>query len=73
MTFESVHGLPLFEPACAAFSFAQIFSDRSIAHTFKFPYYNYFKDAIEPLVNQVRLRMVRHAFGWMGMGAGGWA
>ena len=65
MAFKSVHGLPLFEPAYAAFSFAQIFSDRSIAHTFKFPYYNYFKDAIEPLVNQVRVRVVSPEFWWM--------
>ena len=31
----------------------QIFSDRSIDHTFKFPYYHQFKDVIEPIVNQV--------------------
>ncbi|GAX82193.1 hypothetical protein CEUSTIGMA_g9621.t1 [Chlamydomonas eustigma] len=30
-----------------------IFSDRSIKHTFRFPYYQYFKDAIEPLLSQV--------------------
>ncbi|GAX82340.1 hypothetical protein CEUSTIGMA_g9769.t1 [Chlamydomonas eustigma] len=30
-----------------------MFSDRSIDHTFRFPYYNYFKDAIEPIINQV--------------------
>ena len=71
MTFKSVHGLFLFESAFPAFPPTQIFSDRSIAHTFKFPYYNYFKDAIEPLVNQVRV--VRHAFRWMGIGGGGWA
>ena len=68
---KGFHGLSLFEHAYAASSPAQIFSDRSIAHTFKFPYYNYFKDAIEPLVNQVRV--VRHAFRWMGIGGGGWA
>ena len=32
----------------------QMFSDRSIDHTFRFPYYHYFKSAVEPLVNQVK-------------------
>lgn len=36
----------------------QVFSDRSTANVFRFPYYNYYKAAIEPLLIQVK----RHSF-----------
>jgi hypothetical protein len=44
---------PRFKPGVEALY--MVFSDQSTEHVYRFPYYDYFKSAIEPLLEQVRL------------------
>lgn len=42
---------PRFKPGVEALY--MVFSDQSTEHVYHFPYYEYFKDAIDPLLEQV--------------------